>query len=224
MVDYNFITELIKDLEQFAQKNHHSYVDKKAFASYLLEQCKLETQQTEEEYSYHGKHIGSNMVNTISNLVTSLNRYKMNYIKLALEGSVFETYDEFAFVLSLVYVGDYTPSKLIERHVQAKPTGTEIIRRLLRKELVEEYPSLEDKRSKWLKVTQKGREDFFKSMKKIKLVTEMVMSPLNDSERKQLLVILQKLDQPHRELFVNHKKGNLEDYLNYFNLPTEESN
>ncbi|WP_126973400.1 helix-turn-helix domain-containing protein [Gynurincola endophyticus] len=218
MVDFQFIKTLFRDIESYSLLNPDQSINKYDFARWLLEQEKVEKDVSIESLKFHGKGKGGNHKNTISNLITALNRYKMNYVKLALEGSSFETYDEFAFVLSLVYVGPYTPSKLIERHIQAKPTGTEIIRRLLRKELIAEFPSEEDRRSKWLQVTEEGRDEFFRTLKKVTRVTEMVMAPLSEAETIQLLQLLQKLDNPHRDLFVNHRKGSLDDLLSYFDI------
>lgn len=218
MGNYSFVISLIKDLEAFTARYGQGYINKAEFGNFLVHQYKIQTLPSLENLKFYGREMGSKFINTISNFITTNNRYKMNYIKIALENSVFETYDEFAFVLSLVYVGDYTPSKLIERHIQAKPTGTEIIRRLIRKDLVIEVPSEKDKRSKWLKVTEKGKEEFFKTMKRVTKVSEIMMSPLTEEEKIQFLEILQKLDNAHRTVFNSNKKYSLEELMEHFSI------
>ena len=172
----------------------------------------------EARLQWNGKGHGGQPHYTASNLLTALGRYKTIYVKMALEGSPFETYDEFAFVLSLVFAGPYTQSQLIERHVQLKPTGMEVIRRLLKKGMIVQLPSGEDRRSKLLKATPEGASAFRQSLSRINAVTDMVMAPLSHHERLQLLALLQKLDTAHRDIFLYNKKMELDELLEKFGV------
>lgn len=219
--DYNILKDLLKELETFQlQRNVSSPpADLDQFTQWLAAR-RLGIPETEllSRLDWNGKGHGGQPHYTASNLLTALGRYKMHYVRLALEGSPFETYDEFAFVLSLVFAGPYTQSQLIERHVQLKPTGMEVIKRLIRKELIIQEPSEEDRRSKVLRATPAGRAAFYKTLPRINAITDMVMAPLSQHERLQLLHLLQKLDEPHRKTFANDRKLDLPELMERFGV------
>jgi DNA-binding MarR family transcriptional regulator len=221
MSDYNFLIQLLPELKAYEAETGRQPSDMHDFAQWLATRYTTRPDSVadmEERLSWNGKGHGGKAHYTASNLLTALGRYKMNYVKLALEGTPFETYDEFAFVLSLVFAGPYTQSQLIERHVQLKPTGMEVIRRLLRKKLITQEPSGNDKRSKVLQATEEGRAAFHQTLSRINAVTDMVMAPLSGHERLQLLELLQKLERPHREVFMNNKKMELQELLVRFGV------
>jgi len=221
MPDYNFLMQLLPELKAFETEKGRQPADMQEFTQWLAQRHitgPATLPDLEAKLEWNGKGHGGQPHYTASNLLTALARYKMNYVKMALEGTPFETYDEFAFVLSLVFAGPYTQSQLIERHIQLKPTGTEVIRRLLRKELITQEPSGSDKRSKLLNVTPAGRTAFYQTLSRINAVTDMVMAPLTSQERLQLLQLLQKLDKPHRDVFLHNKKMELADLLEKFGV------
>lgn len=220
MANSSLIMKILPEIDRFEKEYVGEEMDLNKFSQWLY----ANNQQTEQssndnsKIKWHGQGKGGKAHFTASNLLTAISRYKNNYVKLALEGSPFETYDEFAFVLSLVFAGPCTQTALIEKHVQLKPTGVEIIKRLIKKNLITHSAGENDKRSKILSVTTDGRASFYTSLAKINLVTDLMMSPLNEEEKLLLLQLLQKLDTPHRHLFNGSKKitlNNLQDYFNY---------
>lgn len=220
--NYTILTDLLKELESFQLEKQPEGADASgtdAFVQWLAsKRLGIQAADLDEKLQWNGKGHGGRAHYTASNLLTALGRYKMSYVKLALEGSPFETYDEFAFVLSLVFAGPYTQSQLIERHVQLKATGTEVIKRLVRKKLIEQEASAADKRSKVLRATAAGKAAFYETLPKINAITDMVMAPLSGHERLQLLQLLQKLDEPHRKVFSSDRKHNLADLMERFGV------
>ncbi len=218
MADTSLLMKLLPQIDRFEKELGGVKGDLADFCKWLNEN--LQQQQDDdirnEKLQWHGKDRGGKAHFTASNLLTAISRYKNSYVKAALEGSPFETYDEFAFVLSLVFVGPYSQSALIERHVQLKPTGVEIIKRLIKKKLVMDAPDEHDKRSKILTVTPEGRSLFHAALLRINMVTDLMMSPLDEQEKLTLLHLLQKLDTPHRQFFNEHKKITLDAMQQYF--------
>ncbi|UCJ04857.1 winged helix DNA-binding protein [Chitinophaga pendula] len=213
--------KILPEIDRFEKEHEGEELDLNKFSQWLY----ANKEQSEKQPTYtsplkwHGQGKGGKAHFTASNLLTAISRYKNNYVKLALEGSPFETYDEFAFVLSLVFIGPCTQTALIEKHIQLKPTGVEIIKRLIKKKLIIQSAGENDRRSKILSVTPSGRASFHTSLTKINLVTDLMMSPLNEEEKLLLLQLLQRLDTPHRQIFNESKKITL-DYLQaYFNHP-----
>ncbi|MDO6432816.1 winged helix DNA-binding protein [Flavitalea sp. BT771] len=220
MSDYSFFLQLLPELQAYEAETGKKPAEIQSFAQWLGKRYSVSSTagELESRLAWNGKGNGGKPHYTASNLITALSRYKMIYVKLALEGTPFETYDEFVFVLSLVFAGPYTQSQLIERHVQLKPTGMEVIRRLLRKNLITQEPSGSDKRSKVLHATDAGRTAFYETLSRINDVTDMVMAPLSAEERLRLLELLQKLDKAHRDVFMNNKKMELGELLEKFGV------
>ena len=57
--------------------------------------------------------------------------------------------------------------ELIEIHNLEAPTGIEVIKRLLNKDLIEEFEDAEDKRAKRVKITLKGKKELERMRPKI---------------------------------------------------------
>jgi hypothetical protein len=62
-------------------------------------------------------------------LVTLLFRYAKGYIKKALQDSIIQTADEFAF--NLITFESLTKTELISKQVMEKTSGVEVIKRLV---------------------------------------------------------------------------------------------
>ncbi|HNG90691.1 MAG TPA: MarR family winged helix-turn-helix transcriptional regulator, partial [Saprospiraceae bacterium] len=93
----------------------------------------------------------------ISQLLTFLHRYARSYTKKALEPSSLGTADEFAYLHTLIGQGPMSKSDLLQLHRHEKPTGMEIIRRLLAMGLISQRDDPHDRRSKLLTPTDAGR-------------------------------------------------------------------
>ncbi len=142
----------------------------------------------------------------ITRLIVFMYRYAKTYIKQALEGSEIQTADEFAYLASLVTRTGMGKSELIQLNIQEKTTGMEILKRLLSMELIFQYDNPEDKRSKCVAITDKGRAAFFSSVGKMQQVSMLVGGDLNEEEKKTLLFALRKLDHFHHEIFTEGKQ------------------
>lgn len=214
------LKEILSEIEDFSAENNpeKGEVTLSEFREWLHKKYSgnKEKDQLYEDLEWPGKGRGVEPHFIACSLLTHLSRYKLHYIKLAMTESVFDTYDEFSYVLSLVFTGPKSQSQLIETNIQSKPTGSEIIHRLERKKILSKKTSENDKRKKILEVTPMGKREFYKILNKISSICDMVTAPISDLEKLQLLKILQKLDRPHRSLFSLQSTMQLEDLLDHF--------
>ncbi len=90
---------------------------------------------------------------------------------------------------------------LIKKNIHDKPVGMLIIARLLRQGLIEQTDSDLDKRSKLIRITERGLMILEKQMEKIRQATNIVAGNLNHSEKMELIRILNKLDRFHYPIF-----------------------
>ena len=73
----------------------------------------------------------------------------------------------------------------------------QIINRLIAQKWVRQKPSIIDKRSKVISITQKGLDALEAQMDKIRMATSIVTGNLNYSEKMELIRLLNKLSDFH---------------------------
>ena len=103
MPDYNFLMQLLPELKAFETERGRQPADMQEFTQWLAQRHitgPSTLPDLEAKLEWNGKGHGGQPHYTASNLLTALARYKMNYVKMALEGTPFETYDEFIMALT----------------------------------------------------------------------------------------------------------------------------
>jgi DNA-binding MarR family transcriptional regulator len=120
--------------------------------------------------------------------------------------------DDFVYLAILAERGNLTKTQIIELNAHEKPSGTEILKRLISGGLVEQYDDQHDRRSKRLLITEAGREALGRGHAPMGQVCDIVTAPLNLREKLQLLYLLRKLDKFHRYVY-DHERDTLLDAL-----------
>jgi DNA-binding MarR family transcriptional regulator len=103
---------------------------------------------------------------------------------------------------------------VIRKNVTEKSSGNEVLKRLLRQQLIEETKNPNDKRSKLLKLTPAG----FAAINAVRIQLEkmgnLVAGDLTEQEKEILITMLSRLNDYHRPLFdandeklINNKLG-----------------
>lgn len=213
--------ELLQTLLPYLEEYERSYPNQERtqhFAVWLA-------RKTAEQEQVKPSDAGHDEAARIQQLLVYLNRYARNYAKKALEGSVLGGMDEYVYLRILSDTGGMTKSDLIYRNRHEKPTGMEIIRRLLTAELVEQSDDPDDRRSKQLRITASGSNVLNQLSVRMHVVWELVTGNLNSAEKLLMLQILEKLETFHQLLLARTKGGNFEETLrvlqNYLNKEAE---
>jgi MarR family transcriptional regulator, lower aerobic nicotinate degradation pathway regulator len=133
----------------------------------------------------------------IAGLIGKLNKYASMYCKKALAHVGMDNIEDWVYLISLNDMGTPKKSELIYEMVSEFPSGIDIIKRLLKSELVEEFPDEQDKRSKRLKITSKGTEVLFQSFPYMEKVGSMAFDTMTTGEKAMVLNILKRLDNFH---------------------------
>ncbi|WP_228458646.1 MarR family winged helix-turn-helix transcriptional regulator [Chryseobacterium aureum] len=193
-------------LEQFELDSNtapNSYPNTiEGFKSWISDQenPKKTAAEAEEPY-WEGKENGRTPESAISTLLVHLNRYAKTYSKSAISDSEFSTQEDFIYLINLKAFGEMTKMELIKKNVHDKPAGMLIIARLLRQGLIEQTDSDLDKRSKVIRISERGLMILEKQMEKIRQATNIVAGNLNHHEKMDLIRILNKLDRFHYPIF-----------------------
>lgn len=163
--------------------------------------------QSSDQYSdmeWEGKINGRSPESVISTHLVHMNRYAKNYSKSAIYNSEFSTQDEFIFLINLRAFGEMTKMELIKKNIQDKPTGMQIIARLIKQGWVEQKSAEKDKRSKIISITEKGIEALENQMDKIRKATKVVTGNLSEAEKYQLIYLLNKLEEFHLPIYLSN--------------------
>ncbi|WP_172279157.1 MarR family winged helix-turn-helix transcriptional regulator [Chryseobacterium sp. PTM-20240506] len=193
--------DLLQDFETEVRSNPDLYPDNiQGFKAWISAQGNMRSNPLEEPY-WEGKENGRTPESAISTLLVHLNRYAKTYSKSAILDSEFSTQEDFIYLINLKAFGEMTKMALIKKNIHDKPVGMLIIARLLRQGLIEQTESEVDKRSKLIRITERGLSVLEKQMEKIRQATNIVAGNLNYNEKMELIRILNKLDRFHYPIF-----------------------
>jgi DNA-binding MarR family transcriptional regulator len=154
-----------------------------------------------------------NTATDISILIVLMNHYAKWYIKKVLRESHLQTPDEFSFLITLMTYDSLSKSELIAKQVMEKTSGSEIIRRLIKRGLIIESADENDKRSIRVSITKYGREEILRLLPQMSKVTKIIVGNLSAEEINTLSFLLKKLDYFHNEIYINKRGHPLSDIL-----------
>ncbi len=160
---YNNIQQLIAYWQEYEETNTtDSFSD---FGLWLGKESKIKptTDSTRDSSSTHEVFekkmlaFDSNIHHRFLNLFSRLSRLQEFYTRRLFEGLPLNNLLEFNFLFSLNKKVSYKKKEIIDFNLVEYTTGIDIIKRLIRLRLVNEFPDQLDKRSKRLKITSEGK-------------------------------------------------------------------
>lgn len=195
---YTLLKQVLDLLEEYENEegNANTLTDFKRWIAF-----NYQSENEEMEPYWEGKEKGRSAESVINTLIVHMNRYARSYSKSAIFGSDFSTQEDFIYLINLKAFGEMTKMELIKKNVQEKPVGMQIINRLLAKGWVNQFDSKVDKRSKVLKITDKGLEVLETQMDKIRAATTIVTGNLTTNEKMELIRLLNKLNDFHKPIY-----------------------
>ncbi|UHO40424.1 MarR family transcriptional regulator [Chryseobacterium capnotolerans] len=204
-MNYTLIKDFIDLLQDF-EREGRIYPDVypgtiQGFKAWISDKENTGKEYHSEEPYWEGKENGRTPESAISTLLVHLNRYAKTYSKSAISDSEFSTQEDFIYLINLKAFGEMSKMALIKKNIQDKPVGMLIIARLLRQGLIEQMDSDVDKRSKLIRISERGLMVLEKQMEKIRQATNIVAGNLNHNEKMELIRILNKLDRFHYPIF-----------------------
>lgn len=149
---------------------------------------------------------------TISKMVYMMYRYARFYTKKAMAHSEINSLDDFALLVTLRTHKNVVKGELIKMFVLEKTTGIEIVNRLIRNGLAKQHDSIEDKRSKKIAITEKGKKELNIIFAEMAKTSEIVTGNLTSEEQVELIRLLTKLDRFHNEIVNKEALETIDDY------------
>lgn len=118
---------------------------------------------------------------------------------------------EFGILLFILSHPECSKSEVAHHTLQENSTIFETIKRLLKSEILVEKQNELDKRAKSLSLSEKGKFIAFSCLKRMKKVSQHLMAPLSNTEKKQVFDALILLDSYHKNCWEKYKDKNWEE-------------
>lgn len=138
----------------------------------------------------------------LGKLLGRVSQYDHLYTKKALGELGLSNVDDMLYMHMIHHLNAPRKAELINTMLSEFPSGIEIIRRLIRQSLIEEFPDTVDKRTKRVRLTQTGKALLLASYGLLHQAGEMTYDLLAEPEKLLLAHLLGKLDDFH----VKHHK------------------
>jgi MarR family transcriptional regulator, lower aerobic nicotinate degradation pathway regulator len=207
-MDIQFIKNLLDEADQFSKETPGKTADLAAFGAWLQRRHAADRKTPAAPPGG-----GETTESVIGKLLVFMNRYAKSYSKKLLEGSALGSSDEFVFLIYLLNRGKTTKTELIEAARLEKPTGMEIMRRLLQLGFIAQEDHETDKRSKNIRLTDAGRAALFECLGRFDQLAHLLTGNLDDAEKNELLRLLQKLEDFHLPLRTEQRGATWEEVL-----------
>lgn len=152
-----------------------------------------------------------NIASQISHVIQNINRLIKNYYKKMLEGSKLVSADDVHYLMRLMNLDSMRKTDLIAMNLAEMPSGIEVIKRLIKNGLIEDFADPNDKRSKRVRITMEGKKELFGIMGQLKDINAIIASGMNSTQKFELLAGLTFMYNHHLKIYKNEKDSSLSE-------------
>lgn len=156
----------------------------------------------------------NDLENEIAKQVILLSRFTKQMIRRGLQYFPELYNEEFTYLYRIMDEPLLTKMQLVEKNAHEKQTGMEIIRRLVKNNLLEEIPDSKDKRVTRLKISELGRKYFDQSVESVSITSRVLSAKLDIEEKNNLLKTLKKLNEFHFNVYHQYKDSDITEINN----------
>jgi DNA-binding MarR family transcriptional regulator len=148
-------------------------------------------------------------------------RYASTYIKKAIQDSPLSSPDDIGFLLALYPSQVKTKGEVIRENAHEKTTGTEILRRLHSRGLLNEADDPGDGRKKRISLSPAGLDLVHALFPALGQAGKLAIGQLSRREAIQLLHLLEKLSRFHQHIYLEHRDKSLGELSDAFGIAAE---
>jgi DNA-binding MarR family transcriptional regulator len=156
-------------------------------------------------------------------IIGRISKLNMNYANLALKGTDLNQIEEFGMLMTIKQAKNPKKTEIIYDNLFELSSGTDMLNRLKKRELITEYDDREDKRSKRIELTEKGEKTVEECKVKILQNAAMLMNDLTDDDKELCIQLLRNVEIKFSALWQKHKvKEFAEIYKEVVEIRTDE--
>lgn len=200
----NQTVELVKLWGAYEERNPNATLDD--FFRYRLSVPAPEAKTDEQHWQLLPDINGRLMI-----LLRRIGKYHIAYSNKALEGTGLDQIEEFGILVTIFNQVNPIKSEAIYNNVIELSSGTNMLIRLKKRGLIDEYPDKEDKRVKRLKLTPKGQETIKIAKDRVLRVAKMMMHILSDEDKQACIKLLTPIDERFTGKFQKQKNKTFEE-------------
>ena len=138
-------------------------------------------------------------------IIGRISKLNMNYANLALEGTGLNQIEEFGILVTIQQEKNPKKTEVIFANLFELSSGTDMLARMKKRGLIEEYDDADDKRSKRLELTSKGEKAVGTCKARIFKNAAMLMNDLTDDDKKLCIQLLKNVEIKFSALWPKHK-------------------
>ena len=183
--------ELIQWLDTFTEEHTDKEADLKSFVFWL------NTKLFADEHADQSDHHHGVLDMQLSFLLALQNRHYKTYAKEALLDSDLSSPEGFSFLYHLSLADSFRKMELIKMHQLEPPSGIEVLKRLIKREFIEEYDDPDDGRAKRIRLTGKGQKKIQSIMPKMQEVFSAMSAEMSLNEKLHVVSFLQQMNDYH---------------------------
>lgn len=142
-----------------------------------------------------------------------LNKYAVFYSRRIFKNSLIYSLDDFSFLAALLPDKKLRKADVVRKNITEKSSGNEVLKRLLKHNLIKETNNPDDKRSKLLEITPLGFQEIFAVKEQMQKMATLVEGDLTEQEKSAMLLMINKLHKYHSPLFEANDELLLNDRL-----------
>ena len=196
----NKTVDLVTRWAKFTEKHANASIDD--FCRHHLI-TKRENKNLDNLFSGTGLPPTNNII--LTKLLSRISKLNLLYFNLILPETGLEHIDDFQFLTIISNVKNPMKTEVINHNLSELSTGLLVIERLKKKKLITEHFNPDDKRSKHLKITEKGQKVLNSCYTKLRRIHEMMYYDLSEDDIKLCIQLLQGVEIKFSKLWHTHK-------------------
>lgn len=185
------IKEIVQWLEEYQNESHDNTLSLESFILWL------NSRLFSENHTENPNHSPEMLDMELSFMLVMQSRFYKAYAKRVLGESELTSPDGFSFLYHLSLEDSYRKMELIKMHHLEPPSGIEVLKRLTRKGLIEEFADADDKRARRVKITEKGKKELQRVMPKMSEVFRLMTADLSLNEKLHVMAFLKQMNDFH---------------------------
>jgi predicted transcriptional regulator len=159
-------------------ENEHENAEIKDFCSYLLIQ---EREKTKEEV-FSGTAIPADNFSKLAKIIGRISRLHNTYAIIALKECGLSSIDEFIYLNDIHFSEKTQKTKVIYSNFNELSSGLLILERLKKKKLISEEDNPDDKRSKNVTISTKGKKVLFACYEKLNIIHQLFFEKMTEDD------------------------------------------
>ena len=138
-------------------------------------------------------------------LIGRISRFAYFYSKKAVEKMRFNNLDDILYLFLMIEMKAPKKSEIIYAMLSEFASGIDIINRLLKMGLCEEFPDENDKRAKRVRITSAGIEALMEAAPIMGQISKIAFNELSETEKRMIVHLLRRADRFHSEHYADFR-------------------